>query len=200
MIMLNGTEPDQGRAEVAKAGMRRRERDLGIEVDAAAHDAHRREGDDEGLQLEARDDDAVDQAGGGAARDRDRERGADAELIGDAREQHSAERHHRADAEVDAAGEDHEQHAEADQAVRDHLAHQVAHVALGEEGLGEPGARKQQRDEAGDEAEVERAQARLAAGEPPSFEARLDALSLHATPPPRPRRGPESSPRSPPRA
>ena len=108
------------------------------------------------------------------------ERCADAELIGDAREQHSAERHHRADAEVDAAGEDHQQHAEADQAVRDHLAHQVAHVALGEEGLGEPGARKQQRDEAGDEAEVERAQARLAAGEPPSFEARLGALSLHA--------------------
>ena len=97
---------------------------------------------DEGLQLEARDDEAVHQASSGTSGDRDRERGPDAELVGDTREQHAAEGYHRPDAEVDAAGEDHDQHAEADQPVRDHLAHQVAHVALSEKGFGKPGARE----------------------------------------------------------
>ena len=180
--------------------MRWRQRDLGVEVDDTAHDTHRGERHDEGLQLEARDDDAIHHAGGCTGSDRDGERSADAELIGDAGEQHAAERHHRADAEVDAAGEDHEQHAEADQAVRDHLAHEVADIALGEKRLGEPGAREQQREEAGDQGDVERAETRLAAGEPPSSQARRNALSLHAMPPPHPPRRPGSSPRSPLRA
>ena len=198
--MLNGTAPTRVAPRSRKPECDGRERDLGIEIDDAAHDTHRGERHDEGLQLEARNDGPVHEAGSGTGGDRDHDRGANAELVGDAGEQHSAERHHRADTEVDAAGEDHQQHAEADQAVRNHLAHQVAHVALGEKGLGEPGAGEQQREEAGDQGKVQRAQARLAAGEPPSAEAGRHALRLHAAPPPRPPHRPGSSPRSPLRA
>ena len=126
--------PDEGAADQAAEHLVDRvARRVGIDVGQPAQAAHRRQRDDEGLQVEARGQPAVEEADRRAHRQRDGDRRGKMHLLLQAGGEQPGQRQHRADRQVDAAGADHHQHAEAEEAVGDDLARDVDDVALGEE-------------------------------------------------------------------
>ena len=86
--------------------------------------------------------------------ERDEDRGRDRHVGLEPDGQQPGEGHHRADREVDAAGQDHQQHAEAQEAVGDHLPRDVHHVAFGQERIGDDARDDHQRHDGNGEADV----------------------------------------------
>ena len=133
---------------------------LRVHVEEPAQAPHCRERHDERLQLEARDDDAVEDADrephGQRHDDRDRER----HLLLQAGRQQPGKRHHRADREVDAAGQDDQEHAEAEQPVGNDLPGNADDVALGQERIGRDAREYDERDDRPCEGKIGRCQSR----------------------------------------
>jgi hypothetical protein len=104
----------------------------------AAIEGERRQRRDQRRHLEARDDEAVDEAGDAADDDGEHHRGGqgNAEIVPEDAEQDGAEAEDRADREVDAAGDDDEGHRQGDQADLGHQAALIEDVGRREELVG----------------------------------------------------------------
>ena len=146
-------------------------RRIGIDVGQPAQAAHRRQRDDEGLQVEARRQPAVEEADRGSHRQRDGDRRRKMHLLLQAGGEQPGQRQHRADRQVDAAGADHHQHAEAEEAVGDDLARDVDDVALGQERV-----RRERRED--DEQQDRRREKQVGAAEALQQRPAADAASL----------------------
>ena len=123
MMKVTGTGPDEGAADQRPEHLVRRiARRVGIDVGQAPKRPHGGQGDDEGLQVEARDQPAVQPADRRPHGERHEDREGEVHLRLQAGREQPGQRQHRADREIDPAGADHHQHAQAQEAVGHHLA------------------------------------------------------------------------------